>query len=60
MSDKIQRIEEHLAAVGEADDFDDLNSILEGIREERRENRANRPHRCGGGFGEGPPAGETT
>lgn len=49
----IEHVEANLAAVAEAEDFDDLNSILEEAREQRREMRGDRPHRprrCGPPF----------
>ena len=56
----IDQITENLAAVGEAESFDELNSILEEAREQRREMRGDRPHRmhrCRPPIGSGGEAG---
>ena len=57
----IDRIEETVAAVNGADDFDELSSILQEAREQRRAARADRPYRPRPGFLRGErEAAETT
>ena len=54
MAEAIDALETTIGEVAGASDFDELNSILEDAREQRRELRANRPHRPGcGGFPRG-------
>jgi hypothetical protein len=45
LSTAIDQIDASLAAVEDAEGFDELDSILEEAREQRRELRADRPHR---------------
>jgi hypothetical protein len=45
LSAAIDQISENLVAVGDAGSFDELNSIVEEAREQRRELRGDRPHR---------------
>ena len=52
----IGQVTANLAAVADAESFDELNSILEEAREQRRELRGDRPHRghrCRPGLGVG-------
>ena len=46
----IDRIEENLVTVSGAADFEELGTIMQEIREERREARGDRPHRFRRGF----------
>ncbi len=47
ISGAIENVEQALEEVAGAESFDELNSIMEELREQRREARADRPHRCG-------------
>lgn len=58
MTTVMDHIGETLAAVATADDFEELQTVLDAAREQRQEDRANRPghrrgHRRGPGFGQG-------
>jgi len=49
LSTAIDEISEDIVAVGDAESFGELNSIMEEVRERRREMRGDRPyrpHRC--------------